>query len=169
LDGPDSNLFQDLSEDDMRGPTTIVLPIVLLLTTEAVAQTMQFSPNGARPSVPGPAANFTGMVTVTPLFGPSDHSNAGAGQVEFTPGARSNWHTHPAGQTLIVTSGTGWVQQEGGARIQIKPGDVIWTPPGVKHWHGATAGNSMSHIAVTPVVDGKNVEWLEPVSDEQYR
>ena len=117
----------------------------------------------------GPAANFTGTVTVTPLFAPNEHSNAGAGQVEFTPGARSNWHTHPAGQTLIVTSGTGWVQQEGGEKIQIKPGDVIWTPPGVKHWHGATDTGSMTRIAVTPVVGGKNVEWLEPVSTEQYR
>ena len=152
----------------MRGPLIFALPIALL-ATGAAAQTLQLSPNGARPSVPGPAANFTGTVTVTPLFGPSHDSNAGAGQVEFTPGARSNWHTHPAGQTLIVTSGTGWVQQEGGTRLQIKPGDVVWTPPGVKHWHGATATNSMSHIAVTPVLDGKNVEWLEPVSDEQYR
>lgn len=103
------------------------------------------------------------------MFAASKHINASGGLVEFTPGARSNWHTHPAGQTLIVTSGTGWVQQEGGEKIEIKPGDVIWTPPGVKHWHGATSKNSMIHIAVTPSVDGKNVDWLEPVTDAQYR
>jgi xanthine dehydrogenase YagT iron-sulfur-binding subunit len=87
----------------------------------------------------------------------------------FTPGARSAWHTHPAGQLLIVTSGTGWVQEEGGVKREIKPSDVIWTSPGVKHWHGATTTNSMSHIAITNMVNGKNVEWLEKVSDEQYQ
>ena len=87
----------------------------------------------------------------------------------FAPGARSAWHTHPAGQILIVTSGTGWAQEEGGQKREIKPGDVIWTPPGVKHWHGATTTNFMSHIAITNMADGKNVDWLEKVSDEQYR
>ena len=152
----------------MRRHIGILLPFALL-AAPAAAQTMQVSPNGARTSVPGPEANFTGRVTVTPLFGANEHSNASAGQVEFTPGARSNWHTHPAGQTLIVTSGSGWVQQEGGERIAIKPGDVISTPPGVKHWHGATQTSSMTHVAVTPVASGKNVEGLEPVSDAQYR
>jgi quercetin dioxygenase-like cupin family protein len=94
---------------------------------------------------------------------------ATSGLVTFAPGARSAWHTHPAGQLLIVTSGTGWVQEEGGEKREIKPGDVIWTPPGVKHWHGATATTSMGHIAITSVVDGKNVDWAEKVSDEQYR
>jgi quercetin dioxygenase-like cupin family protein len=153
----------------MRRLIAIVLPIAALASLPAAAQTMDVSPNGARPSVQGPAANFTGRVTVTPWFAANEHSNASAGQVEFTPGARSNWHTHPAGQTLIVTSGSGWVQQEGGERIAIKPGDVISTPPGVKHWHGATATSSMTHIAVTPMLDGKNVDWLEPVSDAQYQ
>jgi quercetin dioxygenase-like cupin family protein len=153
----------------MRRLIAIVLPIAALASLPAVAQTLEVSPNGARASVQGPAASFTGRVTVTPLFDASAHSNAGAGQVEFTPGARSNWHTHPAGQTLIVTAGSGWVQQEGGEKIVMKPGDVVWTPPGVKHWHGATATSSMTHIAVTPMVDGKNVDWLEPVSDAQYQ
>ncbi|PSJ64522.1 (R)-mandelonitrile lyase [Kumtagia ephedrae] len=130
---------------------------------------MQVSPNGSRASVPGPAETFTGVVTVTPLFAPSEHSNAGGGLVEFTPGARSHWHTHPAGQTLIVTAGTGWVQEEGGEKIVIKPGDVITTPPGVKHWHGAASESPMSHIAITPARDGKVVGWLEPVTDDQYR
>ncbi|MCY1417265.1 Cupin domain protein [compost metagenome] len=86
----------------------------------------------------------------------------------FQPGARSVWHTHPLGQTLVVTSGMGWIQQENGEKIVIKPGDVIWTPPGVKHWHGATATTGMSHIAIQESLDGKNVEWLEPVTDAQY-
>ena len=87
----------------------------------------------------------------------------------FEPGARSAWHTHPAGQILIVTSGTGWVQEEGGEKREIKPGDVIWMPLGVKHWHGATVSNFISHIAITNMADGKNVDWLEKVSDEQYQ
>ncbi|MNC65521.1 Cupin domain protein [compost metagenome] len=86
----------------------------------------------------------------------------------FQPGARSVWHTHPLGQTLVVTAGMGWIQQENGEKIVIKPGDVIWTPPGVKHWHGATATTGMSHIAIQESLDGKNVEWLEPVTEAQY-
>jgi len=146
----------------------ILFLLPLIGTAPSLAQTMKVSPNGARASVPGPAETFTGTVTVTPLFAPSEFSNAGGGLVEFTPGARSAWHTHPAGQTLVVTEGLGWVQEEGGAKIEIKPGDVIWTPPGVKHWHGATANTSVSHIAITPGVNGANVVWLEKVTDEQY-
>ena len=129
---------------------------------------MDVSPNGARTSVAGPSETFTGTVTVTPLFAPTEFSNAGGGLVQFTPGARSAWHTHPAGQTLIVTEGKGWVQQVGAEKVEIQPGDVIWTPPGVKHWHGATANDPVSHIAITPVADGANVAWLEKVTDEQY-
>jgi quercetin dioxygenase-like cupin family protein len=145
------------------------LPAALLAAAPAQAQSMKISANGDRQSAVGAAANFTGSVTVTPLFAPSAESNAGGGQVEFAPGARSAWHTHPAGQTLIITSGMGWVQEEGGERIGVKAGDVIYTPPGVKHWHGATADTPMGHIAVTPVVNGKNVDWLEKVSDADYR
>jgi quercetin dioxygenase-like cupin family protein len=147
----------------------MALPAALLMGAPANAQSMQISLNGMRPSAVAPAANFTGAVTVTPLFGPKPESNAAGGHVEFAPDSRSAWHTHPAGQTLIVTSGTGWVQQEGEEKIAIKPGDVIYTPPGVKHWHGATATNSMTHIAITPSVNGKNVDWMEQVTDEQYR
>ncbi|MNP54167.1 Cupin domain protein [compost metagenome] len=86
----------------------------------------------------------------------------------FQPGARSAWHTHPLGQNLIVSTGVGWIQQEGGEKILIKPGDVIWTPPGVKHWHGATKTTGLTHLAIQEVQGGKNVEWLEPVTDEQY-
>ena len=124
--------------------------------------------NGSRASTRGPAQNFTGSVIVDPLFGATEHTHATGGLVSFEPGARTAWHTHPAGQTLIVTSGTGWVQQWGGERQQIQPGDVIWIPPDTKHWHGATATNRMSHIAITNVLNGKNVEWLEHVTDEAY-
>ena len=91
------------------------------------------------------------------------------GHVTFEPGARSAWHTHPLGQTLIVTSGLGWVQAEGGPIEEIRPGDVVWFPPGLKHWHGATPTTAMTHIAITEFQDGKNVDWLEKVSDEQYQ
>ena len=129
---------------------------------------IEIKPNGSRPSGRGPAHNFTGSVVIDPLFEASAHTHATGGLVTFEPGARTAWHIHPAGQTLIVTSGTGWVQESGGERRQIQPGDVIWIPPNVKHWHGATTTNRMSHIAITNVVDGRNVDWLEQVSDVEY-
>jgi quercetin dioxygenase-like cupin family protein len=104
----------------------------------------------------------------TRLFDASEYTHATGGLVTFEPGARTAWHTHPAGQTLIVTSGTGWVQESAGERRQIQPGDVIWIPPNVKHWHGATTTNRMSHIAITNMVDGRNVDWVEQVSDVEY-
>ena len=107
-------------------------------------------------------------MVVAPLYAPNESTSSSGALVTFEPGARSAWHTHPAGQVLIVTSGTGWVQEEGGPKIEVKPGDVIRTPPGVKHWHGASATNGMSHIAITNVVDGRNVDWMEHVTDEQY-
>jgi quercetin dioxygenase-like cupin family protein len=146
-----------------------VLPLGMMIASVAAAETMQVSPNGSRSSAAGPAETFSGNVTVTPLFPANKHSAASGGQVEFAPGARSHWHTHPAGQMLVITSGVGWVQEENGQKIEVKPGDVIWTPPGVKHWHGAQSDHSMTHIAVTPVVNGKNVDWMEPVTDVQYR
>jgi quercetin dioxygenase-like cupin family protein len=130
--------------------------------------TMQIARNGEQPSVLGSSSNFVGTVRVDPLFAARPPSRVTAGAVTFQPGARSAWHTHPAGQNLIVTSGVGWIQQEGGEKIVIKPGDVIWTPPGVKHWHGATNSTGMTHLAIQEVQDGKNVEWLEPVTNEQY-
>ncbi len=138
-------------------------------TGELAGRSMEIWPNGSRPSAKGSPQYFTGSVIVDPLYAANDSTSSTGGLVTFEPGARSAWHTHPAGQVLIVTSGTGWVQEEGGRKREIKPGDVIWTPPGVKHWHGATATNAMSHIAITNVVNGKNVEWMEKVSDEQYR
>jgi quercetin dioxygenase-like cupin family protein len=153
----------------MKPLITAAISIALLGAVPTYAQKMEISPNGSRPSSKGAAEYFTGSVIVEPLFGAKDNMQSAGGLVTFEPGARSAWHTHPAGQILIVTSGTGWVQEEGGEKREIKPGDVIWTPPGVKHWHGATATNFMSHIAITNMVNGKNVDWLEKVNDEQYR
>ena len=141
----------------------------LLAAAPASAESTQISPNGSRPSAKGAAQYFTGSVIVDPLYAANDSTSSTGGLVTFEPGARSAWHTHPAGQVLIVTSGTGWVQEEGGQKREIRPGDVIWTPPGVKHWHGATATNAMSHIAISNMKDGKNVDWMEHVTDEQYR
>jgi quercetin dioxygenase-like cupin family protein len=152
----------------MKRINSAAISLLLVGAAPAYAQTMSISTNGSRPSAIGAAANFTGSVIVEPLYAANDHTSSTGGHVVFAPGARSAWHTHPAGQILIVTSGTGWVQQEGGEKREIKPGDVIWTPPGVKHWHGATTTNFMSHIAITNMVGGKNVDWMEDVSDEQY-
>jgi len=140
----------------------------LIGATPAFAESSVITPNGTRPSAKGPSQYFTGSVVVDPLYAANSTTSSSGGLVTFEPGARSAWHTHPAGQTLIVTSGTGWVQEEGGAKREIKPGDVIWAPPGVKHWHGATATNGMSHIAITNMAGDKNVNWMEKVSDEQY-
>jgi quercetin dioxygenase-like cupin family protein len=129
---------------------------------------MEITPNGSRPSIKGAIENFTGSVVVTPLFEANAHTRTTGGLVAFEPGARSAWHTHPAGQVLIITSGVGWVQEWDGQKREIKPGDVIWTPPGVKHWHGATATTAMSHISIQDVVGGRNVDWMEKVSDAQY-
>lgn len=123
----------------------------------------------ARPAAPGPSATFTGEVTVKPLFDANDVRTFGAAQVTFRPCSRTAWHTHPGGQTLIVTSGTGWVQEWGGQRQRINPGDVVWTEPGVKHWHGAAEDAEMTHIAIQATVDGRPVDWQEHVTDEQYR
>ena len=112
---------------------------------------------------------FTGAVQVQELFPADDPSRTSGGKVTFEPGARSAWHTHPLGQILIVTDGTGWVQQWGGPIEEIRKGDVIWIPPGVKHWHGATPTTAMTHIAIQESLDGKVVDWMEHVSDEQYR
>jgi quercetin dioxygenase-like cupin family protein len=125
--------------------------------------------NGSRPSQKGNPDWFTGSVRVDPLFQTPEPGRAGAGQVTFEPGARTAWHTHPLGQTLIITAGLGWVQRDGGPIEDVRPGDVVWFPPGLKHWHGASPTTAMTHIAVQESVGGKNVDWLEKVSDEQYR
>src|SRR6266404_1381929 len=137
--------------------------------TERRDGTMDIKRNGSRPSGKGPEAYFTGIVRVDPMFQVGDPARVSGGHVTFEPGARSAWHTHPLGQTLIVTSGLGWAQCDGGPIEEIRPGDVIWFPSGEKHWHGATATTAMTHIAITESLNGKNVDWMEKVSDEQYR
>jgi quercetin dioxygenase-like cupin family protein len=119
-------------------------------------------------SFKGSADTFTGSVQIEPLFPAKNPSRVSGGLVTFELGARSAWHTHPLGQTLIITSGGGWVQEWGGQNGEMKAGDVVSIPPGVKHWHGATASTGVSHIAIQETLDGKNVQWMEKVSDEQY-
>lgn len=123
---------------------------------------------GSRPSGKGPTDWFTGTVRIDPLFNPADPDRVQGASVSFEPGARTNWHTHPLGQTLVVTQGVGRVQRWGGPIEEIWPGDVIWFPPGEKHWHGASPSNAMTHLALQEVEDGKVVDWLEAVSDAQY-
>jgi quercetin dioxygenase-like cupin family protein len=124
--------------------------------------------SGSPEPAKGPAENFTGDVTVQPLFGGEDTAPYTGAYVTFQPGARSAWHTHPAGQRLVVTEGVGRTQQEGGPVEEFRAGDVIWCPPGVRHWHGAAPASSMTHLALTGIRDGEAVTWLEKVSDEQY-
>lgn len=123
---------------------------------------------GAQASTKGPAEYFTGSVEVGPLLAAGGSSKFSAAQVTFSEGARSAWHTHPIGQYLVVTAGSGWTQEWGGKPTAIRAGDVVWCPPGVKHWHGATRTTGMSHVAMTGTLDGKNVNWMEKVSDAQY-
>jgi len=129
---------------------------------------MQLKRAGSQPSQKGPAEYFTGQVRIDPLNVPPEPARASCAYVTFEPGARSAWHTHPCGQTLIVTAGLGWTQCWGEPKVEIRPGDVITCPPGKKHWHGATDKTAMTHIAIQEAKGGKNVEWLERVSDDQY-
>ena len=130
---------------------------------------MDIMRNGSQPSGFGPADWFTGTVRIDPLFQAPDPARVTGASVTFEPGARTAWHTHPLGQTLIVTSGVGRVQRWGGPVEDIRPGDVVWFPPGEKHWHGATDTTAMTHIAIQEALDGKVIEWLEQVTDEPYR
>jgi quercetin dioxygenase-like cupin family protein len=130
---------------------------------------MEIKRVGAQPSGKGPAEWFTGSVRIDPLFQAPDPAFVQGASVTFEPGARTAWHTHPLGQTLIVTAGCGWAQREGGPIEEIRPGDVVWFAPGEKHWHGASTATGMTHIAIQEKKDGKVVDWMEHVSDEQYR
>jgi quercetin dioxygenase-like cupin family protein len=130
---------------------------------------MQIKRSGSQPPNPGPADWFTGTVRITPLFQAEAPGRAVGASVTFEPGARTAWHTHPLGQTLIVTDGSGWAQREGGPIEEIHPGDVVWFPAGEKHWHGATSTTAITHLAIQEALDGKAVDWLEKVIDEQYR
>lgn len=129
---------------------------------------MDIKRNGSRPSGKGPAEWFSGTVRIDPLFAVTAPARAAANAVTFEPGARTAWHTHPLGQTLIVISGSGRVQRQGGPVEVINPGDVVWFEPGEKHWHGASPTTAMTHIAVQESLDGKAVDWLEHVSDADY-
>ena len=130
---------------------------------------MEIKRNGSQLSNKGSAEYFTGTVRIDPLFQIKDPARAAGNSVTFEPGARTAWHTHPLGQTLIVTAGCGRAQRWGGPIEEIRPGDVIWFPPGEKHWHGATPTTAMTHIAIQEQLDGKAVEWMEKVSEEQYQ
>ena len=123
---------------------------------------------GSNPSVKGSASYFTGNVRIDPLFDAKETAPSSGGYVTFEPGARSFWHIHPVGQHLVVTNGVGWTGDLNGVKEEIKAGDVVWCPPGVKHWHGATPTTSMTHMALTGVKDGLNVEWMEEVTEKQY-
>ena len=130
---------------------------------------MDITRSGSQPSGKGQAEYFTGAVRIDPLFQAPDPARVAGSTVTFEPGARTAWHTHPLGQTLLVTAGCGRVQRWGGSVEEVHPGDVIWFPPGEKHWHGATPSTAMTHIAIQERLDGKTVDWMEKVSDEQYQ
>jgi quercetin dioxygenase-like cupin family protein len=150
----------------------IALPAWLRVQPQPTApkeSVMEITRVGSLPSEKGPADWFTGSVRIDRLLKPQAPARAAGASVTFEPGARTAWHTHPLGQTLIITAGCGWVQREGGQVEEVHPGDVVWFHPGEKHWHGATATTGMTHIAIQEGLDGKVVDWLEHVSDEQYR
>ena len=147
---------------------TLTLMASLILASGLAAEDITVSKAGSRPAEQVRASNFTGVARVERLFGAVDPARASGGLVHFEAGARTFWHTHPLGQTLIVTAGLGRVQQWGGPVQEIRQGDVVRIPPGVKHWHGASPDTALSHIAISEALDGKAVEWMEPVEDAQY-
>jgi len=153
----------------MKPVAAAILAVAMLDPVAAAEADLQIARAGSRPVNQAPAANFTGSVQVEMLFVPAGPDRSSAGTVTFSPGARTGWHTHPLGQTLIITAGVGRVQRWGGPVEEIRPGDVVRIPPNVKHWHGAAPNSSMSHIAIQEAQDGKTVDWMEPVSEEQYR
>ena len=141
----------------------------IALATVSSPYNMEIKRSGSQPSTKGLAEYFTGSVWIDPLFQAAAPGRAVAVSVTFEPGARTAWHTHPLGQTLIVTAGYGRAQRWGGPIEEIRPGDIVWFPPGEKHWHGAAPNNAMTHIAVAEQREGKSAEWMEMVTDEQYR
>ena len=153
----------------MRLLAIVIAALSFGVAAPAVALDVQVQRNGAQPSGKGPAEVFTGAVRVDPMFQMPAPARARGALATFEPGARSAWHTHPLGQILVVTSGLGRVQQWGKPAEEIRPGDVVWIPPGVKHWHGAAPTTAMSHIAIQEALDGKVVDWMEKVGDEEYR
>jgi len=154
----------------MKTITAAALSLSILAgeSSDAAAQAVTVTRVGTQASAPGPEAYFTGVVRVDSPFKGTGDARIGGGTVTFSPGARTAWHTHPLGQTLIVTAGVGRVQHLGGPVQEIRPGDTVWIPPGVKHWHGAAPTTGMTHIAIAESLDGKVVEWMEKVTDAQY-
>jgi len=146
----------------------IVLSTLISAASAEEAPSVKVTRIGSQPSIKGSAETFSGAVRIDSLFQANSPGRVGGGFVTFEPGARTAWHTHPLGQTLIVTAGAGRVRQWGGAIQEIKAGDIVWIPAGVKHWHGATASTAMTHIAIAEALDGKVVDWMEKVSDEQF-
>lgn len=144
------------------------LSLATLAAATTLAQDIEVTSAEARTTIPGPARAYTGAAIAEVLFAAADRSSMMAVNVTFEPGARTVWHNHPAGQYLVVTTGSGWMQQRGGKKLAIKAGDVVWTPPGVFHWHGATANSALSHLAVWQFVDGSGGEVGEHVTDEVY-
>jgi quercetin dioxygenase-like cupin family protein len=158
----------------MNKLTKSAAAVVLSLATAAAAQNtaptgQTITRAGASRVLVGPTSNFTGKATVRPLVDPVAPGRTSVALVTFEPGARSNWHTHPGGQTLYVEEGCGWTQEEGGPVTRVCKGDTVFARPGVKHWHGATASTSVTYLTITETVDGRNVDWLQPVSTEEYR
>ena len=151
----------------MKKRTAIVSAAVLGMAASAEEQ-IKIAPIEARTTIRGPEQAYTGAAIAEVLFGATASSRLTAVEVTFEPGAHTAWHNHPAGQYLVVTSGVGWVQQRGGEKREIRAGDVVWTPPGVAHWHGATPSHAMSHLAIWEFVDGSGGELFEHVSDEDY-
>jgi quercetin dioxygenase-like cupin family protein len=156
-----------VNDDQWVGTPTLNL-IRSLQITESKVWKMDIKRVGSRPSTKGQAEYFTGNVRIDPLFEAPDPARVVSASVTFEPGARTAWHTHPLGQTLIVTAGCGWAQRWGGPIEEIHPGDVIWFAPGEKHWHGAKPTTAITHIAIQEKLDGKTVDWMEKVRDEQY-
>lgn len=150
-------------------PLLFVGPVGLAQAPASDGQTLRITRAGSQPSAKGSADFFTGAVRVDPMFPATAPSRVSGGHVTFEPGARSAWHTHPVGQILIVTSGLGFVQQWGGPRQEVRAGDIVWFPPGLKHWHGASTTSAMTHSAIQEAVEGKAVDWMEHVADEQYQ
>lgn len=155
----------------MKKLTLVALALALTASAVSAQETaakIALSHSDDQPSVKGPADYFTGAVCIDAPFQATAPARTGGATVTFEPSARTAWHTHPLGQTLIVTAGVGRVQEWGGPVREIRPGDIVWIPAGVKHWHGAAAQNSLSHIAIAEALDGKVVDWMEKVSDRQY-
>lgn len=145
----------------------LTAPALMLAASTAFAQSVEISRHEDRPGQIGSGTVFTGTAYISPVFGPQ-MNNVSAGEVTFLPGARSAWHTHPAGQMLVVTHGTGWTQERGQDKQVIKAGDVVWCPPGVEHWHGASDSTSVTHYAIQAVVDGSAVSWGDQVTEQEY-